>query len=79
MPQVKREPLRARPVRIVSALTIATLASLLLSGCIAVGGTEQHNPPTLGRQLMDLKLARDTGAIDEVQYQQAKSGLLAKS
>jgi hypothetical protein len=79
MPHCIREPLRARSVRITSALTVITLAGLLLTGCIAVGGTEQHTQPTLGRQLLDLKLARDTGAIDEDQYQHARKDLLAKS
>ena len=79
MPQFLRELLRARAGRVASSLTIVTVAGLLLGGCIAVGGTEQHNPPTLGRQLVDLKLARDTGAIDELQYQHAKAQLLAKS
>jgi hypothetical protein len=79
MPHCIREPSRARPGRIASALTILTLAGLLLPGCIAVGGTEQHNQPTLGHQLIDLKQARDTGAIDEDQYQNAKHELLAKS
>jgi hypothetical protein len=79
MPHFIREPSRARPVRKVSALTVVTLAGLLLTGCIAVGGTEQHNQPTLGRQLIDLKQARDTGALDEAQYQNAKKELLAKS
>jgi hypothetical protein len=79
MPHFNPKALRARPVPIASALAVFTLAGMLLSGCIAVGGTEQHNQPTLGRQLIDLKLARDTGAIDEQQYQHAKSDLLAKS
>ena len=79
MPHRIREPSRAHPGRIASMLTILTLAGLLLSGCIAVGGTEQHNQPTLGRQLIDLKQARDTGAIDEAQYQNAKKEMLAKS
>jgi hypothetical protein len=48
----------------------------LLSGCIAVGGNEHYTKPTLGRQLMDLKSARDTGAIGEQEYEQAKDDLL---
>jgi hypothetical protein len=79
MPHCIREPSRAHPGRITFALMILTLAGLLLPGCIAVGGTEQHNQPTLGRRLIDLKQARDTGAIDEAQYQNAKKELLAKS
>ena len=48
----------------------------LVSGCIAVGGNEHYTKPTLGRQLMDLKTARDTGAIGDDEYKQAKDDLL---
>ena len=48
----------------------------LVSGCIAVGGNEHYTKPTLGRQLMDLKTARDTGAIGDAEYEQAKDDLL---
>ena len=48
----------------------------LVSGCIAVGGNEHYTKPTLGRQLMDLKTARDTGAIDQQEYDHAKEDLL---
>jgi hypothetical protein len=50
--------------------------SLLASGCIAVGGNEHFTKPTLGRQLMDLKTARDTGAISDEEYRVAKQDLL---
>ena len=79
MPHCIRASSRARTVGITSALAALTLAAALLPGCIAVGGTDQHIKPTLGRQLIDLKQARDTGAIDEDQYQNAKKELLAKS
>ena len=48
----------------------------LISSCIAVGGSDHYTKPTLGRQLMDLRTARDTGAIGEDEYQQAKDDLL---
>ena len=48
----------------------------LVSGCIAVGGSEHYTKPTLGRQLMDLKTARDTGAIGQEEYEHAKDDLL---
>ena len=51
-------------------------AAVLLSGCIAVGGNEHYTKPTLGRQLMDLKTARDTGAIGDEEYEHAKDDLL---
>jgi hypothetical protein len=55
---------------------IALLAGTLLTGCIAVGGNEHYTKPTLGRQLMDLKTARDTGAMSDQEYQHAKEDLL---
>jgi hypothetical protein len=79
MPQFIRASSRARTVLTASAFGALALAGLLLPGCIAVGGTDQHIKPTLGRQLIDLKQARDTGAIDDGQYENAKKELLAKS
>ena len=58
-----------------SALLICA-AAILVPGCIAVGGNEHYTKPTLGRQLMDLKTARDTGAVGEQEYEQAKDDLL---
>ena len=58
-----------------SALLICA-AAILVPGCIAVGGNEHYTKPTLGRQLMDLKTARDTGAIGEQEYEHAKDDLL---
>ena len=48
----------------------------ITAGCIAVGGTDHHTQPTLGRQLQDLKVARDTGAINDGEYGDAKSKML---
>jgi hypothetical protein len=48
-----------------------------VGGCIAVGGNEHFNQPTLGRQLQDLKVARDTGAMSDGEYQHAKDKLIA--
>jgi hypothetical protein len=50
--------------------------SAVMTGCIAVGGNDHVTKPTLGRQLIDLKTARDAGAIDEQQYEQARTNLL---
>ena len=49
----------------------------LLGGCIAVGGSDNYQQPTLGRQLMDLKTARDTGAITPEEYERSKADLIA--
>lgn len=60
---------------------LAVLAAMglgLASGCIAVGGRSTHDTPTLGRQLIDLKQARDVGAIDDAEFDAARARLLAR-
>jgi hypothetical protein len=65
--------------RLLSRLTILSGCALgaITAGCIAVGGTDHHTQPTLGKQLQDLKVARDTGAINDGEYGTAKSKLIA--
>lgn len=58
----------------VVALAAPVLATV--AGCIGNGGTEIHNAPSLGQELIDLKTARDVGAINDNEYHDAKSGLL---
>ena len=56
---------------------IEHLIPLLSPGDVIIdGGNEHYTKPTLGRQLMDLKTARDTGAIGDTEYEQAKEDLL---
>jgi len=60
-------------------LLVTVLTASILSGCVfAVGvpDSELKSKPTLGRQLSDLKRARDSGAINEEEYQAAKKRLL---
>lgn len=54
----------------------ALAAIAALQGCVAVGGTTRSDSPTLGKQLIDLKAALDSGAINETEYQAAKQHLL---
>ena len=61
--------------RIVTAV-VGLSAAVGAAGCIAVGGSEKHAYPTLGRQLIDLKAARDGGTIDDQEYATAKHHLL---
>ena len=80
MPHPIRATSRAQTALVASAIGALTLTGLLLpAGCIATGGNTQHIQPTLGRQLVDLKQARDSGAIDEEQYQCKKKELLARN
>jgi hypothetical protein len=63
-------------------LIVSTVAALsfavLLNGCIAIGTgpKSQHTNATLGQQLVDLKSAKDTGAITEAEYEAQKAKLL---
>ena len=53
-------------------ILIATLVS-----CIAVGsgGKKIEQQPTLGQELLDLKKARDEGAISDLEYNEMKEKL----
>jgi hypothetical protein len=62
------------PCRLIPAALL--IAALFIPGCIAVGGKTQSTPPTLGRQLIDLKTAYEQGAMSETEYQQAKAQLI---
>ena len=65
-------------------LTSITLLSLLpLTGCVfAMGDTTArpapHDTPTIGQQLIDLKKAKDAGAISDQEYDAKKAQLLGK-
>jgi hypothetical protein len=60
--------------------TVALSATLLLTGCLAlqVGGGDKKEAPkeTIGKQLIDLKTAKETGAITEAEYQAQKAKIL---
>ncbi|HEY0551405.1 MAG TPA: SHOCT domain-containing protein [Verrucomicrobiae bacterium] len=65
--------------RIVFGFGIAVTCVTLLSGCvIALGNRDlpSDHKATLGKQLTDLKQARDSGAITEDEYQTAKKRLI---
>jgi hypothetical protein len=57
----------------------AGLLCVGLSGCIVVSDTSNSSrSPTTGQELRDLKVARDEGALDDEQYQDARHKLLAR-
>ena len=56
---------------------VLCVAACLAAGCIAVGGSDSYTAPTLGRQLQDLKVARDTGAMNDAEYNDAKGKLIS--
>jgi len=61
-------------------LSLGVLACLF-SGCVIAMGNRDLGQPrssqaTIGQQLIDLKKARDAGAITEAEYDQEKQQLL---
>jgi len=65
-------------------LLICTLIGLsamtLLSGCLGLqlggGTTTKTQAPTAGQQLVDLKKAKDAGAISDAEYETQKAKVL---
>lgn len=60
----------------VRALAASVLAALVLAGC---GGTEVVQPNvnvSMGQQLIDLKKAKDAGALSESEYKSQKAKLI---
>jgi hypothetical protein len=61
------------------AFGMALVCATLLSGCVVALGNRDlpsDHKATLGKQLTDLKQARESGAITEDEYQTAKKRLL---
>ncbi len=59
--------------------TAFALISCLLSGCAwSIGEHKELGMPTRGQELIDLKKARDSGAITEEEYQAQKQRVLGK-
>lgn len=62
------------------SLPLILIGVLTTSGCAVHQGDEKHiNQPTLGAELMDLKLALDNDAISEEEYQNIKRQLEHRS
>jgi hypothetical protein len=62
--------------------TLIGLASItLLTGCLNLefggGTTNRPQTPTVGQQLVDLKQAKDSGAITEAEYEAQKAKVMA--
>ena len=63
--------------QLILALGLVVLVAAVSSGCVfALGNKVPESKPTLGKQLTDLKQARDSGAINEDEYQAAKKRLV---
>jgi uncharacterized membrane protein len=62
--------------KIIGTILVMILVSILVS-CIAVGsgGKKIEQQPTLGQEFLDLKKARDEGAISDQEYDEIKEKL----
>ncbi len=60
---------------------VAMSALVLFSGCIAIGTgpKSQQTNATMGQQLIDLKTAKDNGAITDAEYEAQKAKLLGSN
>ena len=61
---------------------IAISAITLLSGCLALqvggGDKKEAEKATLGKQLLDLKVAKDNGAISEAEYESLRAKVMSE-
>jgi hypothetical protein len=59
-------------------ISIAVVALLLLNGCVVAMGNKggQNERGTLGQQLIDLKKAKENGAMTGGEYEAQKAKLL---
>ncbi len=62
--------------KIICVILMLTVLTTMVS-CIAVGagGKKVENQPTLGQQLLDLKKARDEGALSKQEYAELREKL----
>lgn len=67
--------------RFVAGMSLAVATMVLLNGCVVALGNKDLGKPkaTLGEELVDLKRAKETGAITEAEYEVQKAKLLEKS
>jgi len=64
--------------RTILTTIVGISALLLLNGCLLFGTGDRTvtNQPTTGQQLIDLKKAKDAGAINDAEFQAQKAKLL---
>jgi hypothetical protein len=71
------------PMKKFIPLAFAFSLMFLMTGCLGlqIGGGEKHEVQnaTIGQQLMDLKAAKDTGAISDTEYEIQKAKVLGNN
>jgi hypothetical protein len=70
---------RAMKIKLILGFILAATLPVMFSGCVVALGNRvppEERKATLGKQLTDLKQARESGAITEEEYQTAKKRLI---
>ena len=64
--------------RLITPACGAVVIAVLATGCIGIAGGDktQVQKPTTGQQLVDLKKARDAGAMTDTEYETQKATVL---
>jgi hypothetical protein len=61
-----------------ATLAIALIAAVTtLPGCLTLGDTNEVYPPTVGRELTDLRMSAERGALSPQEYEHKKAQILA--
>ncbi len=70
-------------MKILRSCAVLIMVAVFLGGCCGGGTTEIKTTPTTttttGQQLIDLKKAYDSGAIDEKQYNKMKKEIIERA
>ena len=71
--------MKRNALQLATWITALGLIVCLVSGCAwSIGEHKEHGQPTRGQELMDLKKARDQGAISEDEYQAQRKHVLGQ-
>jgi hypothetical protein len=71
-----------KPGKLIVNLAVAALVTAFVAGCAwSIGGSEKGETtvhPSKGQELVDLKRAKDAGAISDAEYEVQKERILNK-
>ncbi len=59
-------------------ILIVSVLAVFLCGCVAGIGSDTIELPSVGQELIDLKKARDQGAINDEEYVELKQKIMKK-
>jgi len=74
--------MKQKAIKTLALVVSCGILAGFLSGCAwSIGEGKERvttNPPTRGQELIDLKRAKDQGAITEAEYETQKTQILAR-